>query len=78
MIDPWNTEIARQRQQERLDEAERHRLLATGAARRAPAWAGLRGLFRSYGPRSMDRPSAAGVDPRHGGERTRSRVRSTS
>jgi hypothetical protein len=40
MIDPWITEIARQRQQERLEDAERHRLLATGAARRGHAWAG--------------------------------------
>jgi hypothetical protein len=38
MIDPWVSEIARQRQQERLDEAERHRLLATGAGVRAPGW----------------------------------------
>ena len=64
MINPWITEIARQRQQDRLDHAERHRLLATGEARRAPAWARVRSLLGAYRLRSTRRPRAAGVNSR--------------
>jgi hypothetical protein len=64
MIDPWISEIARQRQQERLGAAERRRLLATGAARRAPAWGGIHRRLGGFRPWSTSPPSAAGVDPR--------------
>ena len=55
MIDPWFTEIARQRQQERLADAERHRLLAGAAPRRAP----VRARRRVFRLRWARRPTTA-------------------